>query len=127
MNDIETRFDPRAVNVLAIKSSSDASILIAECDYALGQIASQHADAGFSKDREWKAAAERAANDIMHKKSMAIIKRDAMEKREAELSARPKPSADDMFKARFERAARKMLPAATYEDIVTEAKLMALT
>lgn len=71
-------FDVRSLNVTKIDLVVDCEIAISEADQSLRGIARQMADPTFNRDRTWLADTNAAKVDIEHKRSLLIIKRDAL-------------------------------------------------
>src|SRR5690606_1331358 len=95
----------------------DCEILIRECVFAVEMIEDQLADLGFGDD-DWEAAARVARRELLHKKSLAEIKRAALEEKSKPATVSPEAN----FKARFMRSAQEILPADVYTVIFENAR-----
>lgn len=103
-------FDVRQINLLKVTSVVDVKIVIAECDRALSMIKAQVAE-GFG-DGVWLKGATRANDEIMHKRNLAVMKMEALQKN----------AADRNFRTRFIDAARVVLDKETFNRVFDAAR-----
>lgn len=102
-------FNVRFVNLIALTSRVDLEIVVAECDFGIEMIDTQIKNR--FGDADWRIDADRARGEISHKRRLAMLKLEDMPARE------PEPD----FHKRFNLAARRALPTATYDTIVNAA------